>query len=118
MACDEPRRKWIPWRLPTRTGATPPSATGRPHLAARSRRAGWAGRAKASSACTPTTPGTSPAVTTRSGAGSPNQLELQVLIEPATTTFHHAGADTTVAVGPATLVANELAGSDPPGPPS
>jgi len=45
-----------------------------------------------------------------------DQLELQVLIEPATTTFHHAGADTTVAVGPATLVANELAGSDPPGP--
>jgi uncharacterized protein len=40
--------------------------------------------------------------------------DLKVVIEPATTTFHHAGSDTTVAVGPATLVANELAGTDPP----
>ncbi len=50
------------------------------------------------------------------GAVAIDASDLEVVMEPATTTFHHAGNDTTVAVGPATLVATELAGMDPPAP--
>ena len=56
-----------PW--PTPTAATPPSAT--PASARRATAGASAARARASSACTPTTPGTSPAVTIRWGGGSP-----------------------------------------------
>ena len=84
------------------------------------RRAGSAARARASSACTPTTPGTWPVATTRSGAGSRRRLaeRLDVDIAATSTRSRHAGRDARIPVGPESLLAGELVDPDPPRPPS
>ena len=93
-------------RSPTPTAATPPSATPTSGRAAtaRARRAAWAARAEASSACTPTTPGTWPVATTPSGAGSrtgwPSPARRR-RSAPRSTRARHAGRDVRAsAVGP------------------
>lgn len=50
----------------------------------------------------------------RGSSDSAGPSELAVAVDAATTTFRHAGGDTVVPLGPATLVERELRDADPP----